>query len=274
MKTSMKTWIVAATIVTLSPLHAAESNVQAAVVAKETNAEVRKSAEMRAEGRRNLEVGEVYEVGSPNGRFLELKIDADHVALVPSDSLKIRSCSRTELGQVQAKFNKALSSESQSEARQAIAKTMRNAKSQEKAVAAQQASQAAAAKCSTCPMVRASAANAGSSQSVGSAARDAYIQQKKVMRDRNDALAKQALAWADSGPSASEAVADNPSFASTSGLLIASSTWKNTEGKEIHAAVKSANSTHVVFLMGSKEVTYALADLSEESRNAISLLAK
>lgn len=57
--------------------------------------------------------------------------------------------------------------------------------------------------------------------------------------------------------------------------LIASRAWTNADGKEIHAAVKSVDANNVVFLMdGGKEVTYPLSKLSEESRNAITLLAK
>lgn len=57
--------------------------------------------------------------------------------------------------------------------------------------------------------------------------------------------------------------------------LIATRAWTNADGKEIRAAVKSADATTVTFLMdGGKEVKYPLAKLSEESRKAIAEAAK
>lgn len=52
--------------------------------------------------------------------------------------------------------------------------------------------------------------------------------------------------------------------------LVENSTWTNSEGKEIQAAVKSADSTEVVFVMaGGKEVKYPMEKLSAESRTKI-----
>lgn len=86
-------------------------------------------------------------------------------------------------------------------------------------------------------------------------------------------------ALADGAPATAAATATTPSTtpgaAAPAAPLIASSTWTNTEGKEIRAAVKSVDTTHVTFLMdGGKEVNYPLDKLSEESRNAIKIVAK
>jgi hypothetical protein len=50
--------------------------------------------------------------------------------------------------------------------------------------------------------------------------------------------------------------------------------WTNTEGKTITAAVKRVEGDNVVFEMNGQEVPYALANLSEQSREAIVALAK
>ena len=50
--------------------------------------------------------------------------------------------------------------------------------------------------------------------------------------------------------------------------------WTNTDGKTITAAVKRVEGENVVFEMNGKEVPYALASLSEQSRQAINALAK
>lgn len=67
-----------------------------------------------------------------------------------------------------------------------------------------------------------------------------------------------------------------PSSATTAAApLIATRAWTNADGKEIRAAVKSADATTVTFLMdGGKEVKYPLAKLSEDSRKAITDAAK
>jgi thiol-disulfide isomerase/thioredoxin len=58
--------------------------------------------------------------------------------------------------------------------------------------------------------------------------------------------------------------------ATAAGSLIASRTWTNSSGVEIVAAVKSADSASVVFLMpNGKEVPYPLEKLSEDSRKVI-----
>jgi len=54
------------------------------------------------------------------------------------------------------------------------------------------------------------------------------------------------------------------------GPLIPSRDWTNTDGHTITAAVKSASSSNVIFLMtNGKTVEYPLAKLSEESRKVI-----
>jgi thiol-disulfide isomerase/thioredoxin len=58
--------------------------------------------------------------------------------------------------------------------------------------------------------------------------------------------------------------------AAPAGPLVASRTWKNTEGKEIVAAVKDATETSVNFLMsGGKKVAYPMEKLDEESQDVI-----
>jgi len=58
--------------------------------------------------------------------------------------------------------------------------------------------------------------------------------------------------------------------ATTSGPLVPSRAWTNSDGKSITAAVKSADATSVTFIMASgKEVVYPLTKLSEESRKVI-----
>ncbi len=58
--------------------------------------------------------------------------------------------------------------------------------------------------------------------------------------------------------------------AAPAGPLIETTTWTNSEGKEIRAAVKSADSKEAVFVMvGGKVVKYPLEKLSAESRGKI-----
>lgn len=58
--------------------------------------------------------------------------------------------------------------------------------------------------------------------------------------------------------------------AAPAGPLIETTTWTNSEGKEIRAAVKSADSKEAVFVMaGGKIVKYPLEKLSAESRGKI-----
>ncbi len=65
-----------------------------------------------------------------------------------------------------------------------------------------------------------------------------------------------------------KAVAADP--AKPASLLVASRTWKNTDGKEIVAAVKEATETTVTFLMsGGKLVPYQMVKLDEESQSTI-----
>ncbi len=68
--------------------------------------------------------------------------------------------------------------------------------------------------------------------------------------------------------------ADDPEQSSaleSAGPLIESRTWTNSEGREIKAAVLSADDNTVTFEMfGGKTVSYPLAKLSDESRKTIS----
>lgn len=67
-----------------------------------------------------------------------------------------------------------------------------------------------------------------------------------------------------------DVVAKEKMPAAPAGPLIESATWINSEGKEIRAAVKSADSKEAVFVMvGGKIVKYPLEKLSAESRAKI-----
>src|SRR5687767_8183505 len=104
----MKSHIVSVVVAALCSTAAAfaeEAPFQAAVVAKETNAELMQPNSSKAEGRKNLEVGVVYEVGATTRDTAELKIDGKLVAIVPTASLRIRACTPGELSTAQAKFN-------------------------------------------------------------------------------------------------------------------------------------------------------------------------
>ena len=65
-------------------------------------------------------------------------------------------------------------------------------------------------------------------------------------------------------------VSKEEEVAAPAGPLVETSTWTNSEGKEIRAAVKSADTKEVVFVMtGGKEVKYPLEKLSADSRGKI-----
>ena len=161
-----------------APLHAAENAVRAAVVAKATNAEVRATGSIRAAGRQSFEVGEVYEIVATTGRCEELKIDATHVALVPTTVLRIRECTTAELNQAQAKFN-VMSHDNQSAARKELSNTKRTAQKN------------ASSGCSTCPVAQAAA------RAAQAEAEKAYRKQLKDLRLKQQTLANEALDWAE-----------------------------------------------------------------------------
>lgn len=82
-------------------------------------------------------------------------------------------------------------------------------------------------------------------------------------------------ALGEGAPTATAEAGAAPTAATAAAPLIASRAWTNADGKEIRAAVKSVDATHVTFLMdGGKEVRYPLDKLSEESRAAIKIVAK
>ena len=148
-------------------VRAAEGGVRAAVVLQSASAELRTVTPNRSTGRESLVPGVVYEVASKEGSPVELKIDANHVAVAPAGTVRVRTCTAAELSQAQAKFN-ALKSDVQRGAKKKIndARTT--------------------AACATCPIVQAGAqAN--------------YATQTKALKDQKEALLKEALAWASEG---------------------------------------------------------------------------
>ena len=65
-------------------------------------------------------------------------------------------------------------------------------------------------------------------------------------------------------------VKDDEEEAETPSMLCENSTWTNSDGKEIKAAVKEATETEVTFVMfAGKTVKYPLDQLSDESRKKI-----
>ena len=89
-----------------------------------------------------------------------MKIDATHVALVPTTVLRIRECTTAELNQAQAKFN-VMSHDNQSVARKELSNTKRTAQKN------------ASSGCSTCPTAQAAAraAQAEAEKPIGSNSR-------------------------------------------------------------------------------------------------------
>lgn len=166
-------------------LRAAEKMLRAAVVAQSSNAELRANHSIRAAGRRTFEVGEVYECAATTGRFEELKIDATHVALVPTTALRTRECTAAELTQAQAKFN-VLSHDNQRNAHKALTSAKKQAEAQ-------------AGACSTCSVAQAAA------RKNLAAAKKAYTEQSKALRLKQQTLAREALDWAASLASPSTA---------------------------------------------------------------------
>ena len=83
--------------------------------------------------------------------------------------------------------------------------------------------------------------------------------------DEFDRAVKKALREGGDG---GEAATSTPS--ATSGPMIPSRAWTNTQGQKITAAVKSADDTKVVFqLPNGKSVEYELTKLDDESRETI-----
>lgn len=80
-----------------------------------------------------------------------------------------------------------------------------------------------------------------------------------------DRAVKDALRTVKAGQAASSAAAS-----SGPKMLVASQAWKNSDGREIRAAVKSADENEVVFVLpNGRETRYALDKLSVASREAI-----
>ena len=145
-------------------VRAAEGGVRAAVVLQSASAELRTVTPNRATGRESLVPGVVYEVASKDGGPVALKIDANHVAVAPVGTVRVRTCTAAELSQAQAKFN-ALKADVQRGEKKKINEARTTAA------------------CATCPIVQASAqAN--------------YATQSKALKDQKEALLKEALAWA------------------------------------------------------------------------------
>ncbi len=89
---------------------------------------------------------------------------------------RIRECTPAQLAEAQAKFN-VLSHDSQRDARQELTSAKKKARNQ-------------AASCSTCPVAQAAARNAAA------AAKKAYTEQSKALRQKQQTLATEALEWA------------------------------------------------------------------------------
>jgi hypothetical protein len=178
------------------PMFAKADPVQAAVVATETNAEVHPNDSLRSTGRRVLAVGEVYEVRKLVDQKAELKMSDTEVAIVPVFVLRLRSCTPEELSAAQAKFN-ALSTERQHQA----LKGMSDAKQATMVEAGKQAASLAGGLNSNCPIQRQSTAGAmqGIAASAASKATKDYSAQRKALREKNQTLAQEALAWAAAG---------------------------------------------------------------------------
>jgi hypothetical protein len=172
-----------------SSLIAADGTVRAAVVAQNINAELRNSESARSAGRESFNVGEVHEIIATTGKYEELKVDATQTALVPTSSLRIRTCTRSELSEAQEKFN-VLTAENQRKARKEISTVKKQALADAGALASS---------CPTCPKVQQAA------RERAGAAKKAYSKELKALRLRMKNLAVEALAWAGVSPSASTA---------------------------------------------------------------------
>ena len=103
-----------------------------------------------------------------------------------------------------------------------------------------------------------------------------YDAMKADIRDARRGLEKK-LETVDvlgSGSETEEPDTDTEESAEKPGLLAETQAWKNSDGKEITAAVKSFDGTNVVFVMNGREVSYPISKLSEESRKKIEALSK
>ena len=178
MKTYLALVLGLACFSTATSLRADEGKVWAAVIAQACSAELRAADSSLAQGRKSFEVGEVLEMSGTSGRYGVLKIDATHVAMVPTSSLRMRECTAAELTQAKEKFN-GLSHENQQKARKDVSNAKKSAMAQ-----------AAAGSCSSCPLARASA------QNNAAAAYKAATEQNRALRKKQESLAKEALDWA------------------------------------------------------------------------------
>lgn len=170
-----------ACFITSSSLSAAADMVRAAVIAKDVNAELRTTDSNRSAGRESFNAGEVHEIVATVGRHEQLKIDDTHVALVPTSSLRIRECTRSEFTEAQTKF-KVLEAAEYREARKELSEKKKQA-----------VAQAAAGSCATCPKIRAAA------QERMSEANKAYKEESRELRTKMKNLTKEALEWAAAG---------------------------------------------------------------------------
>ncbi|MCE9610710.1 MAG: hypothetical protein K8R23_11000 [Chthoniobacter sp.] len=148
-----------------SPLHAENGTVRAAVITQSASADLRTIKPDRSVGRQSLSPGLVYEVVGSPGTQISLKVDATRVALTSTSAVRVRDCTSAELSAAQAKFNSALTTDARQSARKTIADNR------------------AKAACATCPKVQAQAGQA-------------YVEQTKALKEKNEALLKEALAWA------------------------------------------------------------------------------
>jgi hypothetical protein len=103
-----------------------------------------------------------------------------------------------------------------------------------------------------------------------------YDTLKADIRDANRDL-KKTLNTVDvlgSGSELEKTTTDSEASTEKPGFLAEIQAWKNSDGKEITAAIKSFDGTNVVFVMGGREVSYPISKLSEESRKKIEELSK
>jgi hypothetical protein len=170
---------------TISSLRAEDGTVRTAVIAQDVNAELRNSDSARSAGRKSFNVGEVHEIATTTGKYEELKIGATQTALVPTSSVRIRTCTQPELTEAQEKFN-VLTAENQHKALDALKAVKKQALADAGALASS---------CPTCPKVQQAA------QERAGAAKKAYLKERKALNLRLKKLGQEALAWAAGSPS-------------------------------------------------------------------------
>ena len=178
MKTYLALTLGLACFITTSSLSTAADMVRAAVIAKDVNAELRTTDSARSAGRESFNAGEVHEIVATVGRYEQLKIDDTHVALVPTSSLRIRECTRSEFTEAQTKF-KVLEAKEYRDARKDLSEKKKEA-----------VAKASAGTCATCPKIRAAA------QEKMSEANTAYKEKSRELRLKIKNLTKEALEWA------------------------------------------------------------------------------